>query len=504
MKDAKQAGTLLLLGLFLGTAGCVSTVKQEGFLPAGPPRVDVKVQGGTVLDWGDMALATPLQGKKPQGKPPAKGAGKPKPAPKASKKPQGKAKAAPPKAPKAVPPPGQAPPPVKPPAPPGSENEPLFLKFGPNIFVDKKTGMVTKFYSVPSGMGDAILAMTAPGKKGAPPNLFHRIMGDHPLTVEKLKQGLAFFPSGPLKYGTGIAKAQTINDVLLVTSDPDGLEAFERAFNLLFNSVPQVDITVRVVETSATETLDVGVRQVGSNPTIRRLKNPNAMFFQSFAGNFPNQSGLGKSATLSSEGLFTIGGIHDNWELNAILEVLQTQLHSDIVSQPRIAVRNGGVAQISTTSDIPYPNARISGNTIITTSVLFKKVGVTMSIRPTISGTDTIMLQINVKVDAITGYEDTDPIRTPVVSTRSAQTDVYVRDGQSVAVGGLLTQSQTETERKVPVLGDIPLLGLLFRSTYKEARKSEVIFFITPRIMRRGAAEGFEQLIPMGGLESSL
>ncbi len=496
MKEVKQAGTLLVLGWVLGAGGCVSTVKQTGFLPSGPPRVDVQVKGGTVLDWGDMDLAGPLQGKKPKQKPPAKAPGKTKAAPKNSKK----------KAPaKAAPPPVQAPPPVKPPAPPGQENEPLFLKFGPNIFVDKKTGMVTKFYSVPIGMGEIVKAMAATKPvKGMPPNLLHRILGDHPIGIEVSQKPLEFFPSGPLQYGRGPGKPGPSTQLLIVTSDPDGLEAFERAFNLLFNSVPQVDITVRVVETSATETLDMGVRQVGSNPTIRRLKNPNAMFFQSFAGNFPNQSGLGKSAALSSEGLFTIGGIHDNWELNAILEVLQTQLHSDIVSQPRIAVRNGGVAQISTTSSVPFPQARISGNTIVTTNVSFKNVGVTMSIRPTISGTDTIMLQINVKVDAITGYEDTDPIRTPVVSTRSAQTDVYVRDGQSVAVGGLLTQSQTETERKVPVLGDIPILGLLFRSTYKENRKSEVIFFITPRIMRRGEAEGFEQLIPMGGLGSSL
>ncbi len=500
-KGANQVRGLLVLGFFLGASGCVTTVKRPGLFPPGPPQVDVRVSGGRVLDWGDMDLAYAPPGQKPRPKAAGKPVQKAPAGKKGGQKGAGKAAKAPPKAP----PPQVPPPPVKPPAPPGRENEPYFLKFGPNIFVDKKTGMITKFYSVPQGMAEIVQAMAATKPvKNMPPNLLHRIIGDHPISIEFSKRPLEFFPSGPLKYGMGPKSSAYSTQLLIVTSDADGLDAFERAFNLLFNSVPQVDITVRVVETSATETLDMGVRQVGSNPTIRRLKNPNSMFFQSFAGNFPNQSGLGKSSKLSSEGLFTIGGIHDNWELNAILEVLQTQLHSDVVSQPRIAVRNGGVAQISTLSEIPYPQARISGNTIVTTNVTFKKVGVTMSIRPTISGTDTIMLQIDVKVDAITGYEDTDPIRTPVVSTRSAQTDVYVRNGQSVAVGGLLTESQAETERKVPVLGDIPILGLLFRSTFKETRKSEVIFFITPRIMRRGGAEGFEQLIPMGGLESSL
>ncbi len=486
------------LGCLLGLSSCVTTVRSPGVFPLAPPQVDVQVAGGRILDWGDMDLA-PGSPAEPQGKQGGKKA-----------PPKAKGKAGPPAgkppakgAPKQVAPP-PSPPPVPPPVPPGQEEESPTLKFGSNIHVDKKTGMITKFYSVPIGMGAIIKAMAAPqpAKKG-PPNILHRIMGDHPLMIEFAKEPLQFFPSGPMKFGGGPGKSSALTELLIVTSDSAGLEAFEQAFNLIFNNVPQVDIKVRVVETSSTETLDIGVRQVGTNPTIRRLKNPGSMFFQSFGGNFPNQSGLGKSSKLSSEGLFTIGGIHDNWELQAILEVLQTQLHSDVISQPRIAVRNGGVAQISTYSEIPYPQARISGNTIVTTNVTFKRVGVTMTIRPTISGTDTIMLQLDVSVDAITGYEDTDPIRTPVVSKRTAQTDVYVRQGQTVAIGGLLTQSEAQTERKVPVLGDIPILGLLFRSTYKETRKSEVIFFITPTIMRRHNAEGSELLIPMGGLESS-
>ena len=112
-----------------------------------------------------------------------------------------------------------------------------------------------------------------------------------------------------------------------------------------------------------------------------------------------------------------------------------------------------------------------------------------------------MLLQLDIKVDAITGYEDTQPVKTPIISTRSARTNVHVRSGQTVAIGGLLTQSETELERKIPILGDIPVVGLLFRSTYKETKKSEVIFFVTPRIMRKGQAEAFEQLIPMGGLE---
>ena len=509
MKGVHQARGLLLLGILLGVEGCVSTYKTPPIPFPRRPQVQVDVSGGRVLDWGDLDLAQPAApaspgrdgtGKKadspagPQGRAGKGGKGSPPSA--------GKPKAGPPRKKQA---PSPAPPPPPAPAgPPGPGAEPLTLKFGSNIIVDKKTGLITKIYSVPIGMGETIHAMAASKPpKGGPPNLIRRMMGDHPLLVELCKKPLDFFYGGNLKYGQKGSPAP-LTETLVVTSDADGLEAFERALNLLFNSVPQVDITVRVVETSFTETLDIGVRQSGSTPMIRRLKNPGSMFFQGFSGNFPNKSGLGKSSVLSSEGLFTLGGIHDNWELNAILEVLQTQLHSDIVSQPRIAVRNGGVAQISTYSEIPYPNARISGNTIITTNIVFKRVGITMSIRPTISGTDTIMLQLDLTVDAITGYEDTDPIRTPVISKRTAQTDVYVRDGQTVSLGGLVLKNQAETERKVPILGDIPLLGLLFRSTYKETRKSELIFFITPRIMRRGNAEDFEQLIPMGGLESSL
>lgn len=450
--------------LWAGVTGCASVPGTSPPSP-GASKVEVRVDGGRVLDLGGASLVGGedlLPAQEPVPPPPDLGL------------------------------PGQ--PPQR-----QEEQDLLYLKFGPNIFVDKATGKISKLYTVPLQQGTVIIDMMKPAQGESPPGLLRRVLGEHEVIVE-LSDKLDQFLRGAIGYGSAPTLG-ALSDVLVVTSTADGLEAFERAYNFLFTSAPQIDITVRVVETSYSETLDIGVKQAGTSPTIQRLgSNPERMFIQSFAANFPNEAGLGAAnSSLISEGLFTIGGIHDNWELKAILEALQSQVRADIVSQPRIAVRNGAVAEIATTSQVPYPKAKIAGQNIAT-DIAFQKVGVTMKIRPSISGTDTVLLQLDIQVDAVTGYENTEPVRTPVVSTRMAKTDVQVRNGQSVAIGGLLTQTESEVEKKVPVLGDIPVVGLLFRSTTKESRKSEVIFFVTPRIMRKGGAESFEQLIPMGGL----
>lgn len=321
-------------------------------------------------------------------------------------------------------------------------------------------------------------------KKGDVPSVLDTLLEGYEFVIQRV-QGFDTFRTrqlSPDQFNGAMANpsAPVVNDLLLVTSSADGLEAFEGAMDLFYKSIPQILIEARVVEVDYGDSLDLGVRQVNpTTPTVRTLNSGN--FIKSITSVFPNTTGLSNSPTLS-EGLLALGGIQDNIEVNAVLELLQQRAKADIVSHPRIAVRNGGMASIVTQREIPYPQAQIIGvNT--RTSIKFVKTGIRMEIYPTVSPGETVLLQVFADISEVTGFVDTQPIPTPQIATRKAVTSVLVPKGKTTIIGGLKTRSRFETEAMIPLLGDIPILGYLFRSTNVQTTYSEVLFMITPRII---------------------
>lgn len=273
----------------------------------------------------------------------------------------------------------------------------------------------------------------------------------------------------------------TLIDLAQVTAEASALERFEDALNLFYGRMPQVEIKVEVVEFTRNDALNFGVQQVGAAPLLQNQSSNQLV--RSFTSEFPLRSPLVGGNPITDLGVFTLGGIHDSWELNAQLEVLEANSNAEITSSPTLVVRNGGVATIETITDFPFPRAQITTNgNQVSADIQFKPVGVTMKILPIIAGTDTIILQLAADVSAVTGFADTEPVDTPIIANRSATTIVQLRNQQSLVIGGLKSRSTFESESKVPLLGDIPLLGFLFRSTSIQNNDTEVSFIITPTI----------------------
>lgn len=274
------------------------------------------------------------------------------------------------------------------------------------------------------------------------------------------------------------------NDLLLVTARAPDLAAFEDAINLFYSNIPQIEITVKVVEFSTSESLSVGTGVhnpiVGETAAGLLTNLASGRLVSDITSSFPLNPPVGVG--LRSKGMFSLGGIHDGWELDATLEILQAQGKADILSSPKLMVRNGGTAAIATFTDIPFPSAKVTITNIASTSISFKPVGITLGIKPVIAGTETIILQIHADVSAVTGFVATDPIDTPVISTRTAMTSVHVPNGKSTIIGGLRTTTSLSNETKIPILGDIPILGYLFRSTTTQSHETTLSFIITPRI----------------------
>jgi hypothetical protein len=269
----------------------------------------------------------------------------------------------------------------------------------------------------------------------------------------------------------------------LVSAKPAALAAFEAALDLFYTSIPQVEITVLVVEYQKADALAFGVRGIdNATPILGNLSS--SQLVRSYTSVFPLSQPIVGVSPVTDVGRFTLGGIHDSWELNMVLEALEANNLADIQSSPKLVVRNGGVAAISTLTQVPFPKAKINQlGAEVAVDIDFRPVGVRMNIIPVIAGTDSVILQVFADVSAITGFAATDPVSTPITSTRSAVTTVYLKNNHTLVIGGLTSKTKFESETKVPILGDIPLLGFLFRSTSQTHNETTVEFHITPRIV---------------------
>jgi len=305
-----------------------------------------------------------------------------------------------------------------------------------------------------------------------------RIVDDNRLNQPPAVTGAPMTTADP---GTPVA-------LLLVTASPAALTAFEGALDLFYTSIPQIEITVQVIEYTTADALAFGIAPINNTTPILQNLSSNQLV-RAYTSSFPLRQPVVGSNPVTDVGLFTLGGIHDSWELNVVLQALEANNLADITSSPKLVVRNGGVAAISTLTQIPFPKAKISSlGTEVATDIEFKPVGVKMNIIPIIAGVDSVLLQIYADVSAVTGFADTDPVVTPITSTRTAVTTVYLKDEHSLLIGGLKSLTTFQSETKVPILGDIPILGFLFRSTSTSRQETSVAFQITPRIVNdRGA-----------------
>lgn len=165
------------------------------------------------------------------------------------------------------------------------------------------------------------------------------------------------------------------------------------------------------------------------------------------------------------------------------LSAAQSEGRGEIISSPRVITANQKEASIEQGVEIPYQESASSG----AATIQFKKAVLALRVTPQITPDNRIILDLNVKKDSVgqiivggAGQQ------VPSIDTREINTQVLVNDGQTVVLGGILETERRETEKKVPYLGDIPVLGYLFKTTTKTNNKDELLIFVTPKILREG------------------
>ena len=163
------------------------------------------------------------------------------------------------------------------------------------------------------------------------------------------------------------------------------------------------------------------------------------------------------------------------------LSAAQAEGRGEVVSSPRVITTNQKEAIIEQGTEIPYQQSASSGATTIS----FKKAVLSLKVTPLITPDNRIILDLYVTKDSIGQIVVTSGgVNVPAIDTRTLSTRVMVGDGQTVVLGGILETTRRDNEKKVPYIGDIPVLGHLFKNTSKVNNKNELLIFVTPKILR--------------------
>lgn len=298
------------------------------------------------------------------------------------------------------------------------------------------------------------------------------------------------------KRGSAVVDART--NTVFVQDAPSRLEEIRKLIKKIDVPVRQVMIEARIVEASDNFSKTIGARlgyhdmtgqganlpfnnqrigiggqlndtgfhtgQVGTAPP----------FEQSLGVNLPAPA-LSSGASAGAFSLLLFNSARTKF-LNLELTALQLDGRGKIVSSPRVVTADQVEAIIEQGTEIPYQQATSSG----ATSVSFKKATLSLKVKPQITPDDNVIMNLDVHKDS----QGANTVAGPAINTKQITTQVLVENGGTVVIGGIYEQTETDTTNKVPLLGDIPVVGFLFKNNIKIDNKTELLVFISPRIIK--------------------
>jgi general secretion pathway protein D len=212
--------------------------------------------------------------------------------------------------------------------------------------------------------------------------------------------------------------------------------------------------------------------------------SPNSTF--TIAGMYdPLNSLTAVGAVVAAGGKLTPGVSASPVNVTAVLKALDKNGLVNILSTPNILTSDNKEAEINVGENVPFQGSATQSTFGTTQSVERKDIGINLKIKPQISEGDYIRMDINQEISAVKASKG--QAIDLVTTKRSAKTSVVVKDKETVVIGGLIQDSEQETVSKVPLLGDIPLLGWLFKSKSKTRSKTNLVIMLTPHIVKDAA-----------------
>ncbi|HOE95011.1 MAG TPA: hypothetical protein PLS90_00110 [Candidatus Sumerlaeota bacterium] len=257
-------------------------------------------------------------------------------------------------------------------------------------------------------------------------------------------------------------------DSIIVITDQATHQQIQQVIETLDRPVPQVLIKVLFLEVTHSNDLDLGVE----------------------AAYIDNDENDAADSVMTDFGVdaAALGGFYRilDEDLRVTMRALASVGKLEVLSRPSVLARNNETATITIGQEVPFiRNTRITDNGQTINTIEYEDIGIILQVTPHITPERLVEMEVLPEISTLTA--DTVPIsetvNARVIAKRSAQTRVVVADGKTVVIGGLMEDQETESVNKVPILGDIPLLGAFFRRTVKEKTKTELLIFLTPYVV---------------------
>ncbi len=257
---------------------------------------------------------------------------------------------------------------------------------------------------------------------------------------------------------------------VIVVSPPEDRTVVQAILEEMDEIPKQVMIQTLVVEANLDKAHQLGIEFSGTQ------NNP----FGGFHGTQTETQSYGlQTNTAQPQGLrYTLSA----GQYSVFLQAVQTDTRFNVLSTPRIFTTNNATAQINISQSLPY----VTNQTVTTTGTIlynynFLNVGIVLTVTPRITSNGYVTMDVTQTANDFVSYTS---FNAPIVNQREAQTTVSVKDGETVVLGGIINNSVSRTVSKIPFLGDLPLVGNLFRSTNATNNKTELLVFLTPHVVR--------------------
>ncbi|GKV99357.1 EtpD protein [Pectobacterium carotovorum subsp. carotovorum] len=283
-------------------------------------------------------------------------------------------------------------------------------------------------------------------------------------------------------------KAHEQTNSLIVNAAPDIMRDLEQVIAQLDIRRPQVLVEAIIAEVQDADGMNLGVQWANKNAGVTQFTNTGLPITTMMAGadQFRRDGTLGTAATTALGGFNGIaaGFYQGNWGM--LMTALSSNSKNDILATPSIVTLDNMEATFNVGQEVPVlaGSQTTSGDNVFQT-VERKTVGIKLKVKPQINEGDSVLLEIEQEVSSVADSASSSSANLGATfNTRTVNNAVLVSSGDTVVVGGLLDKSTNESASKVPLLGDIPVLGYLFRSNSTETKKRNLMLFIRPSIIR--------------------
>ena len=272
---------------------------------------------------------------------------------------------------------------------------------------------------------------------------------------------------------------------IIVTDTESRIKAIDTFISEIDRITPQILVEVRIYDITSQDTLDLGVQwQAGRNITYDTTSGIGTLGVNPTDPPHPFITGLFSNPTSetgsSNTGVLRLGMLNSSIDIDVVLKAQQEIVSAKLLANPRILVLDNETALFDIVREIPYTESTVSTGGS-TETVIFKNIGVRLEVTPHVTRDGMLRLHIKPEFGVLVSQHATTGV--PTVDTRKLDTITLVKDGDTVVLGGLRKKDVSQQINKIPLLGDLPLVGGLFRFEGEDTTITELVVFITPRII---------------------